>query len=167
MRLQSLLSEEKNRSQGPVFLKIVKKFQDYIGSKTGVMPGEEMKYAYMKSMNENREIYLIDQDIRVTVKRLGRIPRKEKVKAFASLIFAFFGTSKFDIYSIPEEDVINKLLTELEDELPYLHEVLVNERNMIMAKSLQKLQEENPESDIVAFVGAAHRKGILQLLDTE
>lgn len=167
MRLQSLLNGKKRDSKGPVFLKIVKKFQDYIGSKTGVMPGEEMKYAYMKSMNGNREVYLIDQDIRVTVKRLGRIPRKEKVKAFASLLFAFFGSSKFDIYSIPEEDVIEKLLTELEHELPYLYNVLVEERNMIMARSLQKLQEENPEADIVAFVGAAHRKGMLQLLDTE
>lgn len=162
-----MISDQKRDNKGPVFLKIIKKFQDYIGSKTGVMPGEEMKYAYMKSMDENREVYLIDQDIRVTVKQLGKIPRKEKVKAFASLLFAFFSTSKFDIYSIPEEDVINKLLTELEDELPYLHNVLVEERNMIMAKSLQKIQEENPESDIVAFVGAAHRKGITQILDTE
>lgn len=166
LRLHSLLSDTE-RNGGPLFLKLIKKFQDHIGSKTGVMPGEEMKYAYQKSVQDNREVYLIDQDIRLTMKKIQEIPRREKVKAGFSLISSFFIGQRFNLSKIPEEEVIEQMIEQFKDQLPYLYEILLVERNYIMAESLRKIQMKNPDSTIVAFVGAAHKKGIEEQLQNQ
>lgn len=166
VRLNALLGDE-TRNGGPVFLRLVKKFQDYIGSKTGVMPGEEMLYAYEKSMQEGREVALIDQDIRITIDRLKQAPRKEKVMAVLETLAGFLMPGKFDIHSIPEEELIKQLLGELQKRFPCLYQVLVTERNHVMAEHLESLQEDDPEAEIVAFVGAAHRNSIRELLEKD
>ncbi len=168
LRLNSLVTGEEYGG-GPVFLKIVKKFQDYIGSKTGVMPGEEMLYAYEKSMQEDREVALIDQDIRITIERVKQVSRKEKVKAFAETVVGLLipGAAKFDVSRIPDEEMIQELLQEVRERYPELYQVLVEERDRVMADYLQQLQEDEPDAEIVAFVGAAHKKSVEELLETE
>jgi len=163
VRLEALTGNEA-RKGGPVFLRLVKKFQDYIGSKTGVMPGEEMLYAYQKSIQEGREVALIDQDIRITIDRIKQVSRKEKVMAVVETAFGFLLPGKLDVSMIPDEELIKELLEELEKRYPGLYRVLVEERNHVMADHLRKLQEDEPEAEIVAFVGAAHKESIEELL---
>jgi len=159
-RLNGLLSDKEKRSGGPVFIRLIKAFQDMIGSKTGVMPGQEMLYAYNKAVDEERDVALIDQEISETVRNLKSTPRKEKVKAAAHLVVGALFSGNFDASEIPEDRFIDQLLAEFEFKFPELHRVLVEDRNRYMVKALEQLQEENPEGDIVAFVGAAHRKEI-------
>lgn len=165
IRLKALLDQtngSRNDSKNlSLFLKLVKKFQNKIGSKTGVMPGQEMIYAYEKAMERDLEVALIDQDIRVTLDRLKTVSKREKVKASLSLIISYiipFG--KVDLSGIPDEERINELLEEMKKRYPGLYRVLVAERNNVMIDSLLKIQEENPEKDITAFVGAAHKKDV-------
>jgi pheromone shutdown protein TraB len=47
---------------------------------------------------------------------------------------------------------------EMKHSYPGLHSVLMEDRNAVMTDSLKQVQRENPDSDVVAFVGAAHRK---------
>lgn len=163
-RLQALLSDE-DHSSGSIFLDLLKYFQNYIGRKTGVMPGEEMKHAYRKAGEIDADVALIDQDIRVTFQRLKGVSRKEKVKAGFSLLFGSLKSSKFDFSEIPENKQIESILEETREEFPEIYNTLVAERDSYMAASLQQLQIDNPESDIVAFVGAGHRERIRELLD--
>ncbi|MFB6190833.1 MAG: TraB domain-containing protein [Candidatus Nanohaloarchaea archaeon] len=167
-RLDALLNGYDSTEGSPVFLKLVKKFQDFIGEKTGVMPGEEMLYAYRKSIAEGREVALIDQDIRFTVDRLKEVSRKEKVRAVmeSGLGFLVPGDS-FDVSEIPDEQLIQELLDELEDRYPGLYRVLVVERNQVMAEYLRSLEEQEPDAEIVAFVGAAHRKDLVEMMEVE
>lgn len=166
IRLKSLLSGRKSRG-GPVYLRLIRKLQEHIGSKTGVMPGEEMEYAYRKSIQEDITVYLIDQDIRETFRKIRGIPRKEKVKALGSIVLSFFVSTGFDIYRIPEQETVDRLAEEMEKRFPNLYRILLEERNHLMADALLHIQEEHPEADIVAFVGAAHRKGIDELISRE
>ncbi len=163
-RLNALLREEREE-QGPLFLRLMRFFQESIGSKTGVMPGEEMLYAYEVALEEGRDIGLIDQEISVTLQELKGISRKEKVKAAAHLLVGvLLPFEGFDVSRIPDEKFIDELLEEMRFKFPELYRVLVKERNWYMAEALKQLQRDNPDADIVAFVGAAHRKEVARML---
>ena len=164
MRLNALLNDDTQRG-GPIFIRIIKKFQDLIGSRTGVMPGEEMLYAYNTAVNEDRDVALIDQEITDTIQKIKGVRRVEKARAVAQLVLGALIPGSFDISEIPEDEFIDKLLEQFKFKFPELHYVLVEERNKHMIEALKKLQEENPEQDIVAFVGAAHQKEIQEELD--
>lgn len=165
-RLNSMLTDTK-KSQGPLFVRGIKLFQDLIGKKTGVMPGDEMLHAYSKAVEEGRDIALIDQDIRITVQKLQDVRLSEKVKAGASLVLGVFSSAKIDIADIPEDEFLDEMLYEFKFKFPELHSVLVRERNSYMVESLKHLQDENPDSEIVAFVGAAHRKEMEKMLEED
>ena len=159
IRLQALKSGDQNSSEGgPLFIRLLRKFQNKIGSRTGLMPGQEMLYAYHKSLGEDRDVVLIDQDIRITMQKLKSVRRKEKVKAGLSLVAGFLIPGGVDVSNIPDEKMIQQMSAEMKNSYPGLHSVLLDDRNAVMTDSLKQVQRNNPDSDVVAFVGAAHRK---------
>jgi pheromone shutdown protein TraB len=162
-RLNSLMNDEE-ASGGGMFPLLIRYFQKRIGSKTGVMPGDEMKYAFEKAMNEGREVALVDQDIRVTLQRLKQVRRKEKVKAVLSILAGFVTRKKFDISKIPDEEVIQELIEELREEFPEIYQVLMEERNQYIVEALRKVDEEN-EGEVIAILGAAHVEPVRRMLD--
>lgn len=169
-RLEALMFDGQGRKEGSVFIRLLERFQNYIGGKTGLMPGEEMLYAYNRGIQENLDIALVDQDVRITVQKLGEVRRKEKVKAAFSVLAGLVipvGGKGFDIESIPEQDKISKLVEELEGSFPGIYRVLMEERNLHMARSISELKVENPGSDIAVFMGAAHREPVTELLRGE
>jgi pheromone shutdown protein TraB len=162
-RLNSLLSDEK-QTGGPIMIRLMRLFQESIGSRTGVMPGEEMEYAFERAMESQREVALVDQDIRVTVGRLKQVRRKEKVKAAISVVAGLLTGGSFDVSNIPEEEVIDELVEKMKEEFPGLYRVFMEERNQYIVEALKKVDEEN-EGDVVAFLGAAHVKKVKEMLD--
>lgn len=168
-RLEALMFEGRGRKDGDLFIRLLEKFQKFIGGKTGLMPGEEMLYAYNRGIQENLDVALIDQDIRVTVSRLKQVRRKEKVKAFFSVAAGFllpFGDG-FDLAKIPEGDKIDLLVAEMRESFPGIYQVMMEERNVVMAEALMRLQEDNPDSDIAVFLGAAHKNPVKEILEAE
>lgn len=169
VRLQALLTDGQSAEDGSIFIKLLQKFQEYVGNKTGLMPGEEMLYAYNRGMREGLDVALVDQDIRITIERLKDVRRKEKVKAVLSTgvgLLLPFG-DKFDLEEIPDEEKIQELVSQLESSFPGIYEVLMEERNVHMVESISRLQITNPDSDIAVFMGAAHRKPVAEALRGE
>lgn len=164
MRLNALLNDDTQKG-GPIFIRIIKKFQDMVGSKTGVMPGEEMLYAYQTAVDEGRDVALIDQEITDTIHKIKQVRRVEKARAVTQLVLGALIPGSFDVSEIPEEEFIDELLEEFKFKFPELYYVLVEERNQYMIEALKQLQKEDPEQDIVVFVGAAHQKDIQEELD--
>jgi pheromone shutdown protein TraB len=167
MRLNSLLSDERNQRGGPLFIRALQYFQRSIGRKTGVMPGEEMLHAYRIAEQQDRDVALIDQDIRATIQKLKEVRFSEKLKAGAQLLVGMLLPGSFEIPTdIPEEEMIDDLLHEMSFKFPEMFRVLVEERNTHMTESLKMLADEN-DGDIAAFVGAAHKKEIERLLEED
>lgn len=162
-RLNSLLTDNKVDPDTLVHM-LLGKFQRYLGGKTGVMPGEEMLYAYRRANNTGKHVYLIDRDIRETLQRLKIVRRKEKVKALAMLPFSLF-SSKIDIADIPDDDMLEQVKKQFSNSFPELYHVLLEERDIYMFNAIQKVRIENPEEDILVVVGAAHKEGIEERLD--
>lgn len=164
MRLNSLLSDQQEQRGGPLFIRALQYFQRSIGKKTGVMPGEEMLHAYRIAEEQDRDVALIDQDIRLTIQKLKDVRLSEKVKAGAQLLVGLLMPGGAVVPTdIPEDELIEELLKEMSFKFPDMFNVLVEERNDHMIESLRMLEEEN-EGDIAVFVGAAHKKALQQAL---
>ena len=150
-----------------IILWLFKKLQEWLGSKTGILPGTEMLEAVETGKERGLTVYLIDQDIRITVERIRKMPGKEKLKLFTYLISApilmkFGRGEKIDLNKVPESELIKVAMEEFQKQFPYLYKVLVEERNQYMAQAIQKIK--NKHEKIVVVVGAGHEEGLKQIL---
>ena len=69
-----------------------------------------------------------------------------------------------NIESIVESENLNKIMDELKNSVPEIYNALVDERDRYMAYMIAQLQYKNPEANIIAVVGAGHKRGIQKYL---
>jgi len=138
-RLFSLLSDEKKRFNFIDFFRLGPKIyilnmigamiESRIGKMVNIKPGSEMKLAFELANKHNSKIALIDQDVRITLKRLTKkITFKEKFNILKDLFKAVFNKSKsikFDLRKVPDEDIINFLIDNIKERYPNIHKVLI------------------------------------------
>jgi pheromone shutdown-related protein TraB len=134
-----------------------------LGKIVGTKPGDEMRMAVKKAREVNAEVALIDQDIRITLRKLGkRISFREKMRFLGDLLKAVFVRQKikFDLKKVPSKKMINDLTRKLKKRYPNVYDVLVNERNIIMGKYLYRLMQDY--NNIVVVVGAGHEDDLVK-----
>jgi len=137
-----------------------------LGELVGTPPGSDMLKAVESAKKAKADIALIDQDIRVTLRRLNKtLTWKEKLRFLWDIVKGFVQRKQvvdFDLRKVPSEEVIEKLMVKVRKDYPSFYKVLVEERNVFMSKSLYKLMSLNKK--IVAIVGAGHEKEIIRLI---
>jgi pheromone shutdown-related protein TraB len=141
--------------------------ENQIGKKVNIKPGSEMKTAIKLAVKKNKEIALIDQDIRITMKKLTKIKFKEKFQMFLDIIRAPFvkkQLNKFDFTKVPEQKLIDQLLPQVKKRYPELFKILIEDRNKIIAKNLNKLKLNKKDKKILAIIGAGHKKEVKKLI---
>jgi pheromone shutdown-related protein TraB len=139
--------------------------QKQIGKTIGVKPGSEMLAAVKKTSELKKPISLLDRDIKITLKRaFSLMTLKEKLKLGTGLIGGMFGHGEAidakKIEELKQEDLINKLMKELGNQMPSIKQVLVDERDQYISEIIRK----SPGKKIVAVVGAGHLRGIEKIL---
>ena len=138
-------------------------FQKKIGDEVGVKPGSEMLAAAEAATEAGAKVALIDRDIQITLKRaLNRMSFWEKAKFIYSIIASFFSKDEAieDIEDIKQGDALEEVMGYFQEMSPRAYEVLVAERDAFMAQRLLDL-----EGNVVAVVGAGHKKGIQKNMD--
>lgn len=137
-----------------------------LGEMVGTPPGSDMLKAIQTAKEVKADIALIDQDIRITLKRLTKsITWKEKFQFLYDILKGLIlrkPVVKFDLRKVPSEKVIKKLLGKVKKDYPSFYKTLIEERNLVMSKSLYNLMLLN--KSIVAIVGAGHEEDIIQLI---
>ncbi|MBI4017903.1 MAG: TraB/GumN family protein [Candidatus Aenigmarchaeota archaeon] len=161
IRYQALRQKD-TRSPPGIFPKILHSIQQRLGRSTGVLPGEEMLTAVTYARGAGVPVYLIDQDIRVTLARLNAVPLVEKLSLVVPLIVAPHG---FDVKRVPSKSMISTALRGLCKAAPTMYSVLVTERNAYMASWIIQLSQQH--RNVLVVVGAAHAKGLEKLLKDE
>lgn len=139
--------------------------QKKLSQMTGSSPGSEMMAAVKAGAKEKSVIAFMDRDIAITLKRLSKaITWKEKFRFLWDIVSSPFKRNKlkFDLNEVPTEELIERLIGEMKKSYPTVYDVLIHERDVHMAKVLNKLAETNKH--IIAVVGAGHEKGILKSL---
>lgn len=176
LRLAALISNEKKGIslkdikeigfKGFLFNLIGGWIEKKLGKMVGVSPGEEMKTAFKIARKNKMRVFLIDQDIRITLKKLSKaITWKEKWRFLVDLIKGFVFRKveiTIDLSKVPEEELINMVIKKVKKRYPSFYNVLIKERNVIMGKVLYKIMSENKDKQIVAIVGAGHGDGLLK-----
>ena len=102
------------------------------------------------------------------VRSISKVPVSEFFKVFWDSIWGFVRRDKslsFDLNKVPSKRAIKILIGHVKKRYPKIHDALIHKRNVFMAKRLVKLAKSNPESKIVAFVGAGHEEGMNKLID--
>ncbi len=154
---------------GFLFLLIGTWMQKKLGKFTGVSPGSEMKTAIDLARDNNLKIALIDQDIEVTLRRFSQtFGWKEKLSMIKDILLAPFSKSvTMDLSKVPEKKMIKALMAETKKRYPGIYKALVEERNEIMAANIIKILTDNPDSKVLAVVGAGHEEEILKIVESK
>lgn len=152
-------------------------FERKLGKSVGMKPGVEMLTAVKLAREKGKKLALIDQDIAITLRNFSReFTFKEKSRLFIDLIRGVlfqkgelkrYGLTKFDLKKVPDAHMIEKLIRSVKKRYPNFYKVLIDDRNRVMARNLAYLMNHNPDSKIVAVVGAGHGKELLELIKKE
>jgi pheromone shutdown protein TraB len=67
---------------------------------------------------------------------------------------------------VPDEKTLEKLIDIVKQTYPELYNVLIDDRNKHMVKRLILISKRYPDKHIVAIVGAGHKKGMLEYLNS-
>lgn len=156
---------------GFLFAKISRYAQQKLGKIVGMQAGSDMLFAVELAKNNSLDLYLIDQHIEKTIKRLMKqITFREKIRFIKDLFLGlFFKKSqpkvKINLHEVPSTNIIGTLLDQLKIRYPTIHRVLVDERNHFMAKQLVTLLKKYPEKKLLVVIGAGHEKEINSLVE--
>jgi pheromone shutdown-related protein TraB len=145
-----------------------------LGRAVGMEPGEDMLTAVKLARERNIKVALIDQNIAITLKRFSqRLTWKERGSFIADIFRSIFngkremeklGIKTMDLSKVPSDELITKMVSHMKDRYPNVYDVLVEERNIVMARNLRVVQADHPEKNILAVVGAGHIEGLRKLL---
>jgi pheromone shutdown-related protein TraB len=152
---------------GYIFASVGKAAQQKMGSIMNVNPGVDMLAAVNAARKHKKELHLVDQDIMITMKRLSaKFTFREKIRVVWDIVAAPFQKEKYKIRldKVPDEKTINKLMGLLKERYPSLYEVIVLERNIVMARNLDAIVRRNPGKKILLVIGAGHGDDLRQRL---
>jgi pheromone shutdown-related protein TraB len=144
--------------------------EERVGKMVRVKPGTEMKQAVISGAKVKAKLVLVDQDIRITIKKFMKtITWKEKFRFIGDIVKGIFGKSDlnlkgFDLRKVPKDEFIEKVIGLVSKRYPSVYKCLIHDRNKVMSKRLVKLMEKYPDDLIVAVVGAGHVKGMDEII---
>lgn len=148
---------------------LLKRFQNYFGRKTGILPGSEMREAVEKAKEMGLAVAFVDQPIQITLLKIRTIPLREKMKLLWLLAKSVLGIVwpwgkgvEIDLNRVPSKGIIDYSMNYFRKELPNFYRVLVSERDEVMARNLKELSKKF--NKIVCVIGAGHETGMKNLL---
>ncbi|MCJ7450492.1 MAG: TraB/GumN family protein [Candidatus Nanohaloarchaeota archaeon QJJ-9] len=164
-RYQSLKTGGKGEKPKNPILMIISFLQEQLSLETGIKPGTEMLEASKAAEKLDIPVALIDQDIKVTAKKIGGISLLEKTKLLAYLTVGLLfplSSMEIDLNKVPEEELVEEMTLRLKIAFPNLYQALIKERNQIMSQRLLEL--ERRYGKVLGVVGAGHIKGLKEEL---
>ena len=148
---------------------LLAKVEERLGEEFGMAPGEEMKAAISAAGEIGAQLHLIDEDIRVILSKLSSAPFREKLLMGIETIGVFLPVGK-SVEGDPIEEY-RAMMVQFRERYPYLYRVLVEDRNVVMARNLMSVVNilksmgiKRPK--VIAVVGMGHKPGLEHLLNT-
>ncbi len=139
---------------------VLSSYQRRLGVGTGTLPGAELLIAVEAAEKRGIPIVLADREIKVTLSRLWRLASwKKKFVLLGTLFGSLFEKEELNeekLRELQQEETLSALLQEMGESLPILKEVLIDERDQVLAERIRQA----PGKCVVAVVGAGHLIGI-------
>jgi pheromone shutdown protein TraB len=133
------------------------------------MPGTEMVTAVDVAKDVGAEVHFIDREVSITLTRLvSKMTFREKLKTVVGAFLSLTPLKREVPVSQFDESFVEQLLREFKRFSPHAFEVLIEERNIFMARYIVSLLSRATEpASIVVVVGAGHLVGVVSLLEAE
>lgn len=143
---------------------LMSSFQRRLGAKLGIRPGEEMRAAIEAAQAGDIPVALIDRSIQITLQRawqgLTLIERFRLLFSSLVSIFAAEDLSEEDVEQLKQQDMLTAALDEVAKKTPVIKQVVLDERDVYMAKKISDLEGKK----ILAVIGMGHVPGIVSRL---
>lgn len=140
---------------------VLSSFQKKIGFGT-VKPGDELRKAMEEGKKIGSKIIPIDRNIQTTLKRtwahVGFFSRMYLGSLLVSSLVIKEPVTEESIEKMKSEDVLGDLFTKLPVRYQKVKEVIIDERDQILAQNIRKAAKES--KSLFAVVGAGHLQGI-------
>ena len=154
--------------RGFLFFSIGRFIQKRLSKIVNTEPGIEMKEAISLAKKNNIPIILIDRPIDITMKRVSAsLNFRFLLSLFKDLLTSPFKAKKrrFNLNTIPNDQLVGYLISEMKKTYPQLYKVLVEERDIYMSKKIIAFAKQNPNKKLLVVVGLGHKAGLSQRLN--
>lgn len=140
--------------------------QKKLGNLVGVSPGSEMLQAALLARDNQKKLALVDQDVRITLRRLSQLfTFREKLRMVLDVFRSPFDKRlQIDLRGVPSKAVIRDLLKIIRTRYPGMYASLIGERNHFMAAKLAGIMHSYPDAKVLAVVGAGHEEELAVLV---
>jgi pheromone shutdown-related protein TraB len=151
---------------GYLFALIGRTAQQRIGEALGVKPGLDMLYAVNLAKEHKKKVALVDQDLRITLRRLSKqFTFKEKMRVVGDIVLGPFSKKhQINLAKIPEKELVATLVGILKKRYPSLYRTLIVERNAFMCSKLDAIARKEPGTKVLLIVGAGHEEDLRERL---
>ncbi|MEM2869866.1 MAG: TraB/GumN family protein [Thermoplasmata archaeon] len=137
-------------------------YQRRLGERLGAEPGAEMLEAIRAAEERGVKVVLADRDITITLKRAWkRMGLREKwrvVRTLFQLPFVEYEEGELDLKELMKEDALTAMMRELRELAPTVAEVLIEERDIYIARRI--VEAASGGGKVLAVVGAGHLQGV-------
>lgn len=165
-RYEALKSGER-KGGGSLMYKAAAFIQNKIARDFGVQAGSEMLAAIEAAEEINADVALIDLPSQYIFKKLiDSMSFKEKIYFILGAVTGLFASRKKiekEMKKYQEDE--DHYMKMMEENVPNVSRILIDERNKHMAKNLSRLDEE--WKSVVAVVGDGHVRGLIEELKGE
>lgn len=138
-------------------------YQQRLADQFGIRPGAEMAAAVEGAQEAGLDVFRIDREIGITLKRIyRRTPWWQRMALLSGLIGSTLSretVSEEEIERLKEGDVLESTFAEFAERSAILYDCLIAERDRYMAARLTALVRERAPAHVVAVVGAGHLAG--------
>lgn len=163
-RYQALVEPPKERINAPLPYRLLSVFQKRLARSYGGEAGAEMLAAVDAARKVGSEVLMIDEDASRMFRKLWKeMPPSEKVRLMTSAFVSLFlnrRTVEKELSDFQENE--ERYLEEMGRQFPTMKRVLIDERNVVMARRIDAAASRWPS--VVAVVGDGHVEGIVRLL---
>src|SRR5690606_18802872 len=153
VRAQSLFKPQKSRftlsfglSAG-IFTFFAGMIQKKLGKMVGLQPGADMKEGIIVAKQHNIPVYLIDQHIYITMKKLNRVVGlRFYFSLIKDVVRGLLGKQPkvaLDLKKAPSQELIAVAMEHMKQYYPKLYDVLVEQRNKVMVNRIMHITEKN------------------------
>ena len=140
-------------------------FQRRMGEQTGTKTGDEILGAAALAKEKGIPLSLCDRDIQTTFKRAwAKSSLWNKCKLIATLLSAAFSKEEItaeELEDLKKQDTLQSMMNEMAKELPTIKEVLIDERDQYLGRSIFEAEGKKK----IAVIGAGHTNGVISTIE--
>ena len=152
---------------GPFYVRILSRFQQYLGESFGSSPGAEMLVAGKVASLIGANLALIDKPILPTLQGAWKyMPWQELWKIIGDGLLSLIGGGDFSLSNSIQTGDFSNELKEFSERYPSIKNQLIDRRDTYMSTNIVKLFRKKDIGKIVAVVGEGHVEGMAKKLES-